>query len=314
MICWIGVSVNPERARTMNRKTTLIIFTDLDGTLLNEADYAWTDATPALTALREHHIPLIFTTSKTRAEVERLQAAMDIRDPFICENGAAVFFPEGYRRFSIPHAVRQDRYRVLSRGVPYAELRRFVAEAGTRCGVLGFGDLSPQEIAGLTDLPLAEARLAKAREFSEPLIIENPEHVATFRKMAQARGFSLVRGGRFHHLSGGGQDKGHGVRLTAGVFRSNLGRAPLTIGLGDSENDAPLLDAVNIPVIIPHAGGGGIDGGFPSARRAAHPGSRGWNEAVLALLDEAGVIPIRGRGQDAGRRKWPHFLFDKEPL
>ena len=189
-----------------------------------------------------------------------------------------------------------------------------MAEAGTRCGVLGFGDLSPQEIAGLTDLPLAEARLAKAREFSEPLIIENPEHVATFRKMAQARGFSLVRGGRFHHLSGGGQDKGHGVRLTVEVFRSNLGRTPLTVGLGDSENDAPLLDAVDIPVIIPHAGGGHIAQGFPNARHAPHPGSRGWNEAVLALLDEAGVIPIRGRGQDAGRRKWPHFLFDKEPL
>jgi len=287
----------------MNRKTTLIIFTDLDGTLLNEADYAWTDATPALTALREHHIPLIFTTSKTRAEVERLQAAMDIRDPFICENGAAVFFPEGYRRFSIPHAVLQGRYCVLSRGVPYTEIRRFVAEARACYDILGFGDLSPREIARLTGLPLAEARLAKAREFSEPLIIENPEHVAALRKMARTRGFSLIRGGRFHHLSGGGQDKGRAVRLATKVFRRNLGRTPLTIGLGNSENDAPLLDAVDIPVLIPHAGGGGIAGGFPNARRANHPGSRGWNEAVLALLDETGALPVRGRKQNADRRK-----------
>jgi mannosyl-3-phosphoglycerate phosphatase len=48
----------------------LLIFTDLDGTLLEQATYSFEAALPALQALRERNIPLIICTSKTRAEIE----------------------------------------------------------------------------------------------------------------------------------------------------------------------------------------------------------------------------------------------------
>ena len=56
-------------------------------------------------------IPLVFVTSKTRAEVVRLQEEMGIREPFIVENGGGIFFPRGYRNFCIPGGVeRGDQY------------------------------------------------------------------------------------------------------------------------------------------------------------------------------------------------------------
>ncbi|MFQ5696467.1 MAG: mannosyl-3-phosphoglycerate phosphatase, partial [Terriglobia bacterium] len=47
----------------------LIVFTDLDATLLDHQTYSWAAAEPALRRLRLLGIPLVFCTSKTRAEV-----------------------------------------------------------------------------------------------------------------------------------------------------------------------------------------------------------------------------------------------------
>ncbi len=47
----------------MTRPT--LVFTDLDGTLLNHDDYSWEAARPALEELQRQSIPLILVSSKT---------------------------------------------------------------------------------------------------------------------------------------------------------------------------------------------------------------------------------------------------------
>ncbi|MDP2876998.1 MAG: HAD-IIB family hydrolase, partial [Holophaga sp.] len=64
-----------------------ILFTDLDGTLLDESTYAFEPALPAIRALQERGIPIVFCTSKTFAETVALQEVLGITDPFIVENG-----------------------------------------------------------------------------------------------------------------------------------------------------------------------------------------------------------------------------------
>ena len=63
----------------------LIVFTDLDGTLLDHHSYSWRAASPAMAKLAANGIPLIFNSSKTAAEMRHLQNAMGIRAPFIVE-------------------------------------------------------------------------------------------------------------------------------------------------------------------------------------------------------------------------------------
>ncbi len=46
-----------------------IVFSDLDGTLLDHRTYDYTPALPALASLQEKQIPLVFCTSKTAAEI-----------------------------------------------------------------------------------------------------------------------------------------------------------------------------------------------------------------------------------------------------
>ena len=73
-----------------------IIFTDLDGTLLDHYSYSFEAAIPMLGKLEDLGIPVIPITSKTFAEVSRLRDQLNNRHPFIVENGAAIAIPKNY--------------------------------------------------------------------------------------------------------------------------------------------------------------------------------------------------------------------------
>ena len=82
----------------------LLVVSDLDGTLLDHTTYAFDAARAALERLRDARVPLVLCTSKTRAEVEPIRAALRNAHPFIVENGGGVFVPLGYFPFDIEGA------------------------------------------------------------------------------------------------------------------------------------------------------------------------------------------------------------------
>ena len=69
-----------------------IIFSDLDGTLLDHKTYTFEPASEALSVLKSRKIPLILSSSKTKAEIERIQSKLTLKEPFIFENGSGVFY------------------------------------------------------------------------------------------------------------------------------------------------------------------------------------------------------------------------------
>ena len=88
----------------------IIIFTDLDGSLLDHYDYNHRAADELLILLAQQNIPVIPTSSKTRLELEAFRVEISNTDPFIAENGAAIFIPENYF-LQQPHAAKKrDQY------------------------------------------------------------------------------------------------------------------------------------------------------------------------------------------------------------
>lgn len=59
----------------------LVVFTDLDATLLDEETYGYEAAAPALQELRRLGAPLVLCTGRTRAEVEPLHREGPRRRP-----------------------------------------------------------------------------------------------------------------------------------------------------------------------------------------------------------------------------------------
>jgi len=79
----------------------IIIFTDLDGTLLDNSSYSFEAALPALQLIKEKNIPLIICSSKTRKEIEHYRKKLYNLHPFISENGGGIFIPKGYFNFQL---------------------------------------------------------------------------------------------------------------------------------------------------------------------------------------------------------------------
>ncbi|OQC29522.1 MAG: Glucosyl-3-phosphoglycerate/mannosyl-3-phosphoglycerate phosphatase [Deltaproteobacteria bacterium ADurb.Bin072] len=262
----------------------LIVFTDLDGTLLNHGDYSWEAARPALEKTRELGIPLVICTSKTRPEVELLRAEIGAAGPFIVENGGGIFFPREYDDLHVGSSLVMDTYRCIPLGIPYARIRAFIEETAETFAITGFGDMTVEEVSRLTGLDARRASLARQREFSEPFILAREEDLHEIERLAHLKGLTITRGGRFYHCMGYGNDKGGSVKRVRDIFARHWRGGVTAIGFGDSPNDFPLLEAVDIPVLIPHDDGSyeGLD--LPGLVHAPYPGSRGWNAAALSVI------------------------------
>ena len=66
------------------------VVTDLDGTLLDH-NYDLSPAIDLLNYLKSIGVPVIPCTSKTASEVKKLRNQYDLIDPYIVENGGAIY-------------------------------------------------------------------------------------------------------------------------------------------------------------------------------------------------------------------------------
>jgi len=264
-----------------------VVFTDLDGTLLDAITYRADGAIAALEMLEEKGIPLIFCSSKTRAEVNHLREWLGNRHPFIVENGGGIFVPGGY--FSRPVGESVDGFERVTLGLPYREVRARFVELRERVGIAvrGFGDMDDAEVAERTGLSLESAHRARMRDFEEPFVFMEGES-AEFLCAVEEGGLHWTRGRLFHLM--GDHDKGKAVVMVKRFFGAE-GTGLRSIGLGDGLNDLPMLREVDDPVLIRHP-----DGGFdrevslPNLFRTHDAGPAGWNEAIVAWLSQKTVF------------------------
>ncbi len=265
-----------------------VIFTDLDGTLLDHSTYSFDRALPALTLVRARGIPLVICSSKTRKEIEWYRKKLDNRHPFSTENGGGIFIPAGYFDPLEPPAgltlTSEAGYSRISLGAPYRTLRRIVEELRNEgFEITGFGDMSTAEVAAVTGLSEESAAVARERDFDEPFLFDADESATgKLREAVRDKGFNLTQG-RFFHLLGD-NDKGKAVAVLAGLYRRKHGTIT-TIALGDGLNDQPMLERVDCPILVKRPDG------VHDPRilvhglvRAEGIGPDGWNRALLELL------------------------------
>jgi len=253
----------------------LIVFTDLDGTLLDHDSYSPAAAAPALARLRAAGVPVVLASSKTAAEIAPLRAALGFDDvPAIVENGAGLLEPGA----DTPPGGQYDELRQALAALP----------ADLRAGFSGFGDWGPDGIAEHTGLPPDEAARAARRQFSEPGLWSGSAADKTrFLDALAARGIAAREGGRFLTLSFGG--------TKAARMDDILGRygRPFSVALGDAPNDVEMLERADLGIVVanPHraplpALSGEAEGRI---RRTTLAGPAGWNAAILQVMVERGL-------------------------
>lgn len=273
-----------------SRDLRWVVFTDLDGTLLDARTYSAEPARLALAALAARGVPVVFCSSKTAAEQRPLRQELGLAAwPFIVENGSAVIVPESARLpvNDWPRVDGRENERIRVLGRPVGEVRAGVARAaaGARVHVTGYADLDVSTLAALTGLDRAAAERARLREFSETLVEHLPaDKWAALDAAFAAEGLRCQHGGRFRTVTAASTDKGRAAKLVAALFAASANVPPTTVGLGDSANDRDLLAAVDRAYLI--AGGEGATAALdiPNLRRIGRAGPRGWSEAIFEMI------------------------------
>lgn len=250
----------------------LVIFTDLDGTLLNHKSYDYEAVCPLLKHLKSLDIPVILNSSKTLSELEEWQQKLELPPPIIAENGGVVAVPN------------EDSAQIIHIGRPYNEIREVLLDIRTKFGwkFEGFGDWTLADVMNHTGLKAHEASLAKEREAVEPILWNDSEETfELFEQKLAEKDLFLKRGGRFWHVMGN-HDKADAMQFLVNKEYFSCGTDCKIVALGDSDNDLSMLNYANIAIVLPRAKGEPLE--VKGAIYVTEEAPEGWVRAVEQVL------------------------------
>ncbi len=273
--------------------SSYIISTDLNGTLLDHNTYSFHKAAQALECCCDQNIPIIFNTSKTFAQTVPITRQLDNSHPFVVENGAAIYVAKDY--FSDETLVYLEsvdlklvdigEFWVIVYGSKTIEIRKKLSDLSQQFKFEHEADVSAEDIAIIGHLPLSHARQIKLREFSELIVWQDSdEQLKQFKETLKQLQLTCMINGSLVYVFGQ-HDKAAPLRTLKQLYEKQNQQAPTLIALGDSENDAPMLNFADVAIIVDSPVHQNlILEDHANMIRAKFPGPIGWNDAILTLL------------------------------
>jgi len=265
----------------------ILIFTDLDGTLLDHHNYS---AKPADRLIEQLHdqgtADIIPVTSKTQSELLWLRKSIPLQNILsVTENGSVI------------HACGSsplgdgDRARSILLGIRYCAILEQVAKLpqSLRNHITGFADMSVEQVMAATGLVTDDARRAQDREATEPFLWSGSDtELSALRDILIEENIQVQRGGRFYHLTGQATKEHAMAKIISAFVERKPDFQIISIALGDGPNDLAMIEAADFGVIMPNPDGVTIETAKPHVRTAPGPGPEGWVIAVQAILAELG--------------------------
>lgn len=249
-----------------------IVFTDLDGTLLDARDFTCDAAMPAIERLRAAGIPLVPVTSKTAAELIPLAERLGIDGPAIVESGGAIAARDG------------GSWVITPLGVPADEIRARVPRIEERSGakLRLFSAMDDAEASKRSGLRGDALRRARQRQFDEPFVVVEGD-AGRVARVAEEFGLIVRDGARFHHFCGP-VTKGDAVCRLLATYQPR----PKVIALGDAPMDGDFLVLADVAVVVRAPDGSASEAllsAVPGAVVTGRPGPEGWAETIHWILD-----------------------------
>jgi mannosyl-3-phosphoglycerate phosphatase family protein len=295
-----------------------ILFTDIDGTLvdINTAEYG-KETNKLIKIIKEKNIPLILTSAKTRLEQNKIREDLGLSDPFIVENGGAIVIPKGYfpdnalrnigyllretqenendtRDNASDNARYVDHTTVviieLGKSADYVRAKLSNIRKRYNISFRGVADISIEELSNFTSISKEQARRMAQRDYGETILQIQNEDIARFIKYVQEEGMKVIHGGRFFDVTVG-TDKGIAVGILKKLFKDKFHNNVTFFGIGDSTNDIPMLDLMDIPILVQRQDSSWINYSGIKVKNATSVGS-----SNSSISSSNNVIKIKGIG------------------
>jgi mannosyl-3-phosphoglycerate phosphatase len=262
-----------------------IIFSDVDGTLLDREGRIPANWEAVLEATSD--ALFVLTSSRTVEELLYVQQRLGLTGPFIAENGAVVVLTEEWIEAGTGNLLSIDGrvLRQMRLGTPALQLQPVIRGAAEASGVT----IEEQQGGGSAPLASPSPREpAPGRTHSVLLRLKGQgDSEARFRAALAAAHLTVSHSGRWIVVQGG-TSKGTAVLQVRHHIARQTGREWLSIGVGDAENDRPLLEATHLRFVVRRPDGV-IDPALHGIHGAVAPvaaGINGWGE-IVHLMNQA---------------------------
>lgn len=269
---------------SMNHKVA--VFTDLDGTLLDEDTYSTKNSLLAIKRLKSNHIPIIFCSSKTRKEQEILQTYLDVCDPFIVENGSAIILPNDSEMHDSDKLGGTNGRQTIELGFKFSKIQGIINQIRleNKLQFRTFHDLSVEEVSRIAGLNAKAAELAKEREYSSTITTNlNSYDLNKLKRICNEKELQCSEGGRFYSITRMGADKGNAVKILTGYLNENHTNV-ITVGIGDSPNDFRMLEEVDYSYLVKRPDDNWVDCNIQNINKIPAIGPCGFSAVVDIII------------------------------
>ena len=227
----------------MDKAFKVLIFTDLDGTLLHRDTFKFDEIKDYLKQLISNGIFVIPNTSKTEKEILEFINELGSNLPFISENGAAIYgldlLNANFPKKLILSREKDNLLNIFKNIVPI--------NFQNKCRWLSEMDKKNQSlILGLEENKL---KIALDRKYTIPLIFKGTKNEKTqLAKIIKNEGLFLQDGGRVINLT----DKVNKARALQVFVRfyKKYQKNIKTIAVGDNYNDLDMLKTSDFPCLV----------------------------------------------------------------
>ncbi len=269
-----------------------VVFTDLDGTLIDFESYSPKVAGPLARKLVRRKIPLIFCSSKTLEEQLHLMKEMGLSTPCIVENGCGIFVPEKLDLLSDQPSKDIPGFgKLVKLGVSNLIIQKAISKLSLDMGIdfRPYSKLTLLKISKITGLSEAAAQRAQNREFSETLTASLHDEVwKEVNTRLNEVDLQCLCGGRFYTVTSQECNKGTAMKMLMDAYRSSERGNWKSIAIGDSANDYDMLQSADQGYLVQKPDGSWNEMDIPRLKQISGVGPHGWVEAIR---DAIGLVP-----------------------
>ena len=276
-----------------------LIFSDIDNTLLQSyiikdgeiyhiEEYG--EIKEIVQKLRTNNIPLVLCSSKTRFEQEKIRKYLEINDPYVVENGGAIFIPENYfpidlEEFGLSISHNNENL-VIELGKSYNRIIETLQEIREIFHIefIAVHDLSLPELAQKVGISIEDAKLMASREYSETILEININKLDKLKKILNDRGLRILQGTRYNTVSSL-HDKGSAISILKKLYSIKYENEKIeSIGIGDAFNDIPMFENVDKPFLVRNIQNSYAPMKINNLIRVNGIGQTGWKEIILNYI------------------------------
>jgi len=203
--------------------------------------------------LDHNAIPSVWVTSRSRLQIDEPRRRVGHGNPFIAEDGCAVYLPEDYFHLKGAETIRLGRFTTI----PIAQILPAAKDAldslseETEVEVVKLKSLSPRELTQNTGLPQRDAELARQRDFDELFFFAgaNETDVTRFQNAATEKKIALRQNGVMWSAAVGANLK-QCVRDLTKLYERALRSHPSIIAIAGTAEAAALLPCCDRGIVL----------------------------------------------------------------